>query len=419
MGMERMPLENGLPLSFWESYSAFANSGGGTISLKWAGRFESELDDIAAEIRNGLSDRSLISSNILMDSDISVTDDGIEVHIPGADRYLRPVYVGDSPQTGTFVRFEGMTVRCSSQNTVSMIRDSSDAVMDSDAVSDMTVDSLNPLSIKKFREAVDTKTENNVWKNMPDDVFLSATGAAVDCGGWLRPTVAGMLLFSNNFASSMKYRGYFLEYSEAGYHTSSEDGSWSGNMADFIDTVFERFDHRIGDASEPAKELLLNALAHSDFNFGKGVSVKTSPRSLSITNYGLFRTARERAAEGEKDRRNPALSRLLNLISPHRNMGSAISALESSGYGVSVNENYMTGSVEITVSAVTDGLAENIEGMILEEISADPSVTIGELSARTGINRRKLERSISDMKSAGILGREGSRRSGIWVILDV
>jgi ATP-dependent DNA helicase RecG len=417
MGIERMPLQNGLPISFWETYSAFANSGGGTVFLERTGGFESETEDAAEEIRRGVSDRSVISADVLTHSDITVSGEGIEVRIPGADRYLRPVYAGESPLTGTFVRSEGRTVRSDSRNIRSIIRDASDSVTDSEPIPEITIDYADIRSVKKFREMLNSATENNIWRGAADREFLLSSGAASVCGERTCLTPAGMLLFSGHFVSSARYGGYLLEYSEAGFSFSSDDGSRNGGIADYFYTVSERFDRRLGDASGPAKELLINALAHSDYAFGKGVSAKVSARSFSVTNYGLFRPEPMKAFEGERDRRNPVLSGLLGLVSPCRGTGPAVSALESLGYEVSLRQNYVTGSVEITADAGIDGISENIEEIILEEISADPSATVRELSERTGINRRRLERAIAGMKSAGILGREGSRRSGIWVIL--
>ena len=417
MGIERMPLQNGLPMSFWEAYSAFANSGGGTVFLERTGVFESELKDAAEEIRRGVSDRSVISDNVLTDSGISVSEKGIEVRIPGADRYLRPVYAGESPLTGTFVRSGGRTVRCGSGNVLSMMRDASDSAADSEPIPGVTIDYADVRSVKKFRGIINSATGNSIWKGVTDREFLLSSGAAAVYGETECLTPAGMLLFSGHFVSSARYRGYLLEYSEAGYSFSSDDGSRSGSIADYFYAVSERLKRRLGGASGPAEELLLNALAHSDYAFGKGVSAKVSARSFSVTNYGLFRPEPAEAFGGERDRRNPVLSGLLGLISPCRGTGPAVSALEALGYEVSLRENLITGSVEITADSGTGKTSENIEEIILEEISADPSATVKELSERTGINRRRMERGIAGMKSAGILGREGSRRSGIWVIL--
>ncbi len=132
MGTENMPMQDCLPLKFWENYSAFANSGGGSIRIINNGSFDSDSDEAMAEIRKGLFDRSVVSSNILMGSDIVKTPDGFLVKVPSAERRVRPVFIGDSCETGTFVRSEGKTVRCCPESIRSMIRDSIDPGSDTE-----------------------------------------------------------------------------------------------------------------------------------------------------------------------------------------------------------------------------------------------------------------------------------------------
>jgi hypothetical protein len=95
----------GMPGSFWESYSAMANTQGGTIVLRVAEKptglvWEGVPD--AAQLRNvlwgQLNDRHKVSTNLLRDDDVrTVEDEGrqfVVVNVPRASRLQRPVFVG-------------------------------------------------------------------------------------------------------------------------------------------------------------------------------------------------------------------------------------------------------------------------------------------------------------------------------------
>ena len=415
MGTEHMLLQNCLPLKFWESYSAFANSGGGSIVAKFSGTFDSDIDEAIDSIWSGLSDRSRVSSNILMDSDVRRTPDGFVVSVPSADKRLRPIYINDSYETGTFVRYDGMTVRSSIENTRSMMRDSSD-VRDVQTLPSADISTINMESAKAFRSLIG---DGHIWKELTDDMFLSMTSMAVDIEGCFKPTNAGILLFSNYYTASSMFLGYRLRYLDEETKFDSEDGKWSGNIFDFYSLVSERIDVIFNSISNPLKEIVINALAHSDYYFGEGISVVCCNNSLTIVNNGLFRSDQEASVNGKRDRRNPSMAKILGMISPTTGLGVAISSINKAGYEVSIKEDYISGSVTITIKPyiVSKANIGSIEERILNEISNNDSITVGELSECIGLSRRQVERYISELKSRGALIREGSRRAGHWKLL--
>ena len=135
--------KGGLPGSLWETYSAMANSEGGTIVLgarEVDGRVQ--LDGLTAEqarkyetgLRDGLHDRHKVSRNLLQTEDVWVEtiDSGqlLVVRVPRADRRLRPVYLGPTPFGGTYRRQGEGDYRCDDAVVRRMLADADDEPRD-------------------------------------------------------------------------------------------------------------------------------------------------------------------------------------------------------------------------------------------------------------------------------------------------
>lgn len=123
---ERVTLEckraqNNLPASLWETYSAFANTNGGTILLGVyeetkekdnSKRFQitgvDDADKIRKDLWNIVNSREKVNVNLLHDEDVqTIVIDGkpvIAVHVPRAEYNLRPVYINNNPMRGTYRR---------------------------------------------------------------------------------------------------------------------------------------------------------------------------------------------------------------------------------------------------------------------------------------------------------------------------
>ena len=97
-----------LPSDFWPTYSAFANTYGGTVLLGIKERDEKfevvgiqEVEKIRKDLFNDLNNRQKVSANLLSDKDVTEhTIDGktvIRIDIPRANRSQKPVHLTQNP----------------------------------------------------------------------------------------------------------------------------------------------------------------------------------------------------------------------------------------------------------------------------------------------------------------------------------
>ena len=95
----------GFPRTFWDTYSAFANSEGGMIVLGVAEKkndfyldtlTEEQILKYQKDFWNNVNNKSTVSCNLLTPKDVEVVEyKGYYIvlfHIPRASRELRPVY---------------------------------------------------------------------------------------------------------------------------------------------------------------------------------------------------------------------------------------------------------------------------------------------------------------------------------------
>ena len=118
----------GFPGSFWDTYSAFANSEGGVIVLgviERKGKFyidnlsDEQIEKYTKDFWNNVNNRATVSCNLLKTEDVVVEDyNGHKLmlfFIPRASREQRPVYRTSQPYNGTFKRNHEGDYKCTSE----------------------------------------------------------------------------------------------------------------------------------------------------------------------------------------------------------------------------------------------------------------------------------------------------------------
>jgi len=359
--LEAKRSQKGLPVSVWETYSAFANTDGGVILLGVEESDEHELsvcgvDDargIVSDFWNTVNNTQKVSTNILTERMVRIeTVDGkdiVVIEVPRAERSVRPVYLNRNPEAGTYRRnFEG-DYHCTKEQLSSIFRDASETTADTKVLSGMDMTVFCVQTVKDYRARFKSFHSNHVWNSCDDEQFLRNIGALSisDVDNRFHPTVAGLLMFGYEYEILRELPMYFLDYREC-FETSSRwthrlvssSGDWSGNLYDFFWLVYPRLRNtlstpfavsdgvdRIDETHShlAIREFLLNTIVHSDHYGRRGIVVNNSYSTISFSNPGDMRVGLNVALSGGvSDPRNYLLMKMFSLVNIGERAGSGM-----------------------------------------------------------------------------------------------
>ena len=361
--LEAKLAKGGVPSSVWETYSAFANTEGGTIVLGATEASTGELEIVGLpdaegllkKLWDGVNNPSKVSANLLSNADIFIEEeDGkryLRICVPRASRQLRPVYVAGNQARGTYRRNGEGDYHCSTEEIAAMVRDASMSPLDALVLPEFDLEALNRDSVNRFRSVMEAVRPNHPWLQLGFEEFLIRLNAAGRIGGEgrIRPTRAGLLMFGYEFEIVREYPEYFLDYREMGGRTRwrdrlvSNDGTWGGGVFDFWSLVLPRLSagikrpfeldeslRRVEDTDMHAavREVLVNSLVHSDYYGRRGVVVRRFADKIEIENPGSLRIALDvMVAGGVSDARNPTLMKMFGLINACEKAGSGFDVM--------------------------------------------------------------------------------------------
>lgn len=381
--------KGGVPDTFWESYSAFANTDGGVIILGVRDQdgvrtIEGVVDSdrMIQDIWNAANNTGRVSANVLFNRQVySVACDKktvIVIEVPRAERRERPVFVGADVFRGTFRRNGEGDYHCGREAVTAMLRDQCVETADTCLIDELTIGDLNADSIRRYRMMFAQIREGHAWTKLPDDEFLVKIGAArKDAKGMVRPMLSGLVCFGDFAAITNVLPGYFLDYRERlgdgsrwTDRIAAHDSDWSGNIVDFYFRIYDRItsdikvpfklnDRGIREEQTPfhksLRELLANALIHADYHGRRGIVIEKQYNTLTYRNPGGLRLSKAEAiAGGNSDARNVKIFNIFALINVGERSGMGLSDLfarwEAAGYAQpTITETYDPDQVTVTV----------------------------------------------------------------------
>ena len=170
--------------TFWETYSAFANTNGGTILLgikekkdhtfvvEGVENTQKVLDELWTSVENAQT----ISSNLLKDSDVqTIVIDGknvIQILIPRAPRHQKPVYRAGNPMEGTYQRLHSSDVKCSHETVKRMFSEQLEDSRDDRLLENFNMDDIELETLRAYRQLYSNRDPSNERNRNSDVEFL-------------------------------------------------------------------------------------------------------------------------------------------------------------------------------------------------------------------------------------------------------
>lgn len=358
--------KGGLPNSLWESYSAFANTNGGTIVLgidepqknvfESAKLTEAEVENLQKLFWDTINNSQKVSNNILVDKDVYVDEyDGypiLVIKIRRANRFEKPVYINNNLYNGTYRRNHEGDYHCTKSEVDLMIIDSKNQTNDKTCLEEFTLEDFNLESISSYKQMLKASNPSHVFLTMPDEQFYLNLGIAKKgADGQLHPTRAGLLMFGKEYRITDEFSHYFLDYQDHREETpeirwidrvQSSSGDWSGNIFDFFFKVYNKLIQglfipfklegvqRVDDTEmhKALREALCNTLSNADYYGTRGVVIKKYKDRIEFSNPGCMRMSIEEAfAGGNTDPRNETILKIFSLIKIGERAGTGIQTI--------------------------------------------------------------------------------------------
>lgn len=352
--------KGGFPGSFWETYSAMANSEGGVVVLGVRETDDGAILDGLTSVQvsqyqktlwDGLNNRGMVNINLLEPYHVSGIDYAnthlLIIRIPRATRTQRPVYLDGNPFGHTYRRCHEGDYLCSDSEVRRMLADADPEPADHRILAGFTLDDLDQPSLAQYRQRLRVAKGEHPWLALSDQELLDRLG------GWRRDrtvgheglTLAGLLMFGKDSAirSPEAAPAYFVDYREKldpvlrWTDRLYPDGTWEANLFQFyvrgwpklaagLPTPFrlegaERRD--VTTAHEALREAFVNALIHADYAGVGGIVIERFPDRFVLENPGTLLVSVEQYLRGGvSECRNKALQQMFLMIGGGERAGS-------------------------------------------------------------------------------------------------
>lgn len=357
--------KGGFPKSFWETYSAFANTHGGTIVLgvkEKDGIFtlnnltDDDIDKLQKDFWSGVHNKNTINACILKNDDVEVGEiEGHKVilfHIPQAQRDQRPIHCTQDAFNGTFRRnYEGDYL-CGNAEVRRMFADA-DITRPADGriLKNYSWDDIDMPSFEQYRRLFATAKPSHPWHTLSNDELMRKLG------GYRKDretgeegfTLAGILMFGkyDSIKDQTCAPKFFPDYKEIPADTSSTrwidriypDGSWEANLFQFYRRVLPKLQQVIPTpfrlegnqrkdetpAHESLREAFANLCVHADYSEESSLLVYRYPHQIVFSNPGVMLISKQQFYQGgESVCRNTSLQQMFMMIGSAEKAGSGV-----------------------------------------------------------------------------------------------
>ena len=470
--------KGGFPGSFWESYSAFANTAGGIIVLGIIQKDENFYPDgldhntilrYKKTFWDGAHNPQKVSICLLKEDDVieNEYEDGSYIlifKIPRAPFDAKPVYINGNPKY-TFRRNHEGDYLCT-QSEISRMYAEADLLahpLDSTILKNYSLEKdFDQPTINQYRQLFKLRQPRHAWNALDDMEFLRKIEA------WREDretgdrgfTLAGILMFGTEEAIHDAAPNYFVDYREK---MSSDprvrytdrlypDGTWVPNLFQFYTRVLEKLYHAIpvkfkleGDgrldetpAHESLREAVCNSLIHCQWRMLEGVVIERYPDHLYFSNPGtMLITVEEFFEGGHSICRNRILQKMFIVFGRGERLGSGADIIrqgwkENKWPEPELKEHFgpNTDRVELTLrlGSVSGQKEESdkkddkksvkkTKDKIKDMVRKDKYITLSQMAESLGISISGVAKSITRMQAQDEIVRHGADNGGYWEVL--
>lgn len=362
INLEYKTAKNMLPNDFWKTYSAFANTSGGTVILGVEERekFQYEIvgvndaDKIIGTLWDLLSNKNKVNINLLSDKDINVVEkEGktiIIIHIPEAYEENKPVYLNDRMDQAYKRTNDGDRLATKEQLKYMLVNSQDD--IDNEVLKEFDLDDINIRDVHAYRDILVEKTGDKNYLNKSDEEFLKSIGAMKkdrkDTEKPYKLTTGGLLFFGKYNSIRDRFPKFQLDYFKK---ASSLDTDWidrvsTGDMSfpelnifsftnivmvKLISGVQEKFQLKSDlsrssfqkDLSIALREALINSLMHAYYDSDEPIKISEYSDYYEYFNPGKMKISREEFIHGGSSKiRNSTIGVLFRRIGYSEKAGS-------------------------------------------------------------------------------------------------
>jgi predicted HTH transcriptional regulator len=360
--------KGGIPGSFWETYSSFANTQGGDIFLGVKevadgfvvdGLDERQASSYQKQLWDCLNNRNKVSVNVLSNQDVEIikTAQGciLAVRVPRADLKSRPVYIDNRPEK-VFKREHEGDYQCSQDEIRRMYAEANILEQPQDArilEGFNFEEDIDKDAFRKYRQVFTNQKPTHPWSSLPDIEFMTMLGGFGKDRktGKEGLTLAGMLMFGkmNSITDPYCCPAYFPDYRKTSINVEERwadricwDGSWEANLFNFYNRVYNKLTEmlpqpfalkdgvRIEDSPMHVaiREAFVNTLIHCDYTIDSNIVIENQITKFVFVNPGsLLVSLNQYFKGGESVCRNKSLQKMFMLIGSAEKAGSGASKI--------------------------------------------------------------------------------------------
>ena len=368
--LEYKSAKQGFPQSFWETYSAFANTEGGLIILgvtekKGAFKIEGlqleQVENYKKIFWNGVNNPAVVNRNIFVNDDVKeiATDNKIVLafNVRVAKREEKPIFKTKIPFGNTFKRnYEG-DFKCTDDEVRRMLADADPSLHhDSRILVGYSIEDIDIDSLKRYRQLFSSDKPAHPWLTLTDIELLRQLGGYRKDRVSKREgfTLAGILMFGKSLSiTDIEASPFFFpDYRENLSEDESvrwtdrinPDGSWEANLFQFYLRVWPKISLRLPKpflleearrkdetpAHVALREAFINTLVHADYTAPGSIIIESRKEMFSFSNPGtLLVTLHQYYLGGISECRNPNIQKMFMMIGSAEKAGSGVNKIFS------------------------------------------------------------------------------------------